>query len=62
MKNRFFVMVYTPDKRHAEPIVDDNGETMFWETYEDALDVAEEHSPAIDFGFEIFEINSFHVY
>lgn len=57
MKKPFFVMMYMENQRHAEPIVDDNRETMFWGTYEEALEAMDGHSAAIAFGFEIFEMN-----
>lgn len=57
MKNRFFVMVYAQNKSHAEPMVDDNGETMFWGSYDHALDALADHI-AIELGFEIFEMDA----
>lgn len=58
MKKPFFIMLYNPSGEHAFPLVTGDdvfgcGDVAFFETFEEADEIAQNHSYAQAFGYVI---------
>ena len=57
MAKDFFIMMYN-QKEGAMPIVDEDENVYFFETIEEAREMAEDHYFCQNLGYEIFELET----
>jgi hypothetical protein len=58
MDKPYFIMMYSQDGSTAMPIIEENGDVTFFETEEEARELAKEHHFCFNFGYEIFEMGT----
>lgn len=52
----FFIMLYNQRGDYADPIVNSDGEVVFWSTKNEAENAMRGHIYADDFGYEVHEL------
>lgn len=55
---KWFVMMYSQNREHVMPLVDDNGDPTLWDTEDAANDAARDHPYANALGFQSYEVGA----
>lgn len=58
MNKPYFVMMYNQGGESAVPLVDEDGDVMFWPSHEEAHEAGVNHYFASAFGFEVHEMGN----
>lgn len=58
MDKPYFVMMRNQDGESAEPLVDEDGDVMFWASRDEAYTAGAGHYFASAFGFEVHEMGN----
>ena len=54
MNKPYFIMMYAQQEEHAVPLIEEDENVAFYETYREAYEIAENHPYAKALGYEIF--------